>query len=80
MLALAAMPSSLVLSAALMLPALLVEAAEIEMAGVFPPDETIGAVPVTPVTVPLAGAVQLVPPLPSVCKTCPVVPLVSGNK
>ena len=47
------MASSLVLSAALILPAALVVAAEIEMAGALPPDETIGAVPVTVVTVPL---------------------------
>ena len=71
--------SSLVLSAALILPAALVVAAEIEMAGVFPPDETIGAVPVTLVTVPLAGVVQLVPPIPSVVRMFPIVPLVAGS-
>ena len=47
------MASSFVLSAALMLPGKLVVAAEIEIAGLTPPDETIGAVPITPVTVPL---------------------------
>lgn len=47
------MASSLVLSAALILPAVLVVAAEIDIAGVFPPDETSGAVADTPVTVPL---------------------------
>ena len=52
MLALVAMPSNFVLSAALMLPAVLEDAAEIEMTGAVPPDDTIGAVPVTPVTVP----------------------------
>ena len=39
--------SNLVLSTALMLPATLVVAAEIEIAGVLPPEETIGAVTVT---------------------------------
>jgi hypothetical protein len=48
-----AIPSSLVLSAALIEPAAEVVAAEIEMAGAVPPLETIGAVPVTPVTVPV---------------------------
>ena len=46
------MASNLILSAALMLPAVLEDAAEIEMTGAVPPDDTIGAVPVTPVTVP----------------------------
>ena len=47
-------PSNLVLSVALMLPAALVVAGEIEMAGVVVPVATlIGAVPVTEVTVPL---------------------------
>ena len=45
--------SSFVLSAALILPAVEVVAAEIEMAGALPPDAIMGAVPVTPVTVPL---------------------------
>tara|TARA_R110000868_G_scaffold105298_2_gene289608 strand:+ start:954 stop:1208 length:255 start_codon:yes stop_codon:yes gene_type:complete len=42
----------LVLSAELILPATDVVAAVIEIAGAAPPDDTIGAVPVTPVTVP----------------------------
>ena len=46
----AAMPSSLVLSALLIEPAAEVVAALILMAGVVPPDETMGAVPVTLVT------------------------------
>ena len=56
-----AIPSSFVLSALDIEPATLVVAAEIEMAGVAPPDETIGAVPVTLVTgaVPLLAAVSL---------------------
>ena len=45
--------SSFILSVALILPEALVVAAEIEMAGALPPDDTMGAVPVTPVTVPL---------------------------
>ena len=47
------MPSSFVLSAALILPAAEVVAALMLITGAVPPDETIGAVPVTPVTVPL---------------------------
>ena len=47
-------PSNLVLSAALILPATLVVAGEIDMAGVVVPEVTlIGAVPVTEETVPL---------------------------
>jgi hypothetical protein len=41
------------LSAELILPAALVVAALIEIAGAVPPELTIGAVPVTPVTVPV---------------------------
>jgi hypothetical protein len=37
-----------------------VDAAVMLMAGVLPPDETIGAVPVTLVTVPAAGVVHCV--------------------
>ena len=44
--------SNLVLSAELILPATLVVAAEILISGVAPPEDTIGAVPDTPVTVP----------------------------
>jgi hypothetical protein len=35
-----------------------VVAAAIEMAGVLPPDDTTGAVPVTEVTVPVVGVAQ----------------------
>jgi hypothetical protein len=49
----AAIPSNLVLSAALIEPAAEVVAAEIEITGAAPPLEAIGAVPVTPVTVPV---------------------------
>ena len=73
------MASSLVLSAELMLPADEVVAAEIEITGADPPLDAMGAVPVTPVTVPLAGEVQLVPPMPSVASTCPLVPLLIGK-
>ena len=45
--------SNLVLSVALILPATLAVAAEIEITGAAPPVEAIGAVPVTPVTVPV---------------------------
>ena len=79
MLALTAIPSNFVLSAALILPAALVVAAEIEMAGAAPPLEMIGAVPVTLVTVPTAGAVQLVPPLPLVVRTYPFIPRFAGR-
>ena len=48
-----AIPSNLVLSAELMLPAADVVASLIEMAGAVPPELTIGAVPVTAVTVPV---------------------------
>jgi hypothetical protein len=48
------------LSTALILPAALVVAAEIEIAGLFPPDETMGAVPVTAVTVPAPMVVRTV--------------------
>ena len=65
-------PSNLVLSAALILPAALVVAAEIEMTGAFPPDETIGAVPVTPVTVPDVGVTQLITPAVVALRTCPL--------
>ena len=48
----AAIPSNFVLSAALIDPAVDVVAALIDIAGAVPPLLTIGAVPVTPVTVP----------------------------
>jgi hypothetical protein len=48
-----ATPSNFVLSAALILPAALVVASLMDMAGAVPPELTIGAVPVTPVTVPV---------------------------
>jgi len=44
------------LSAELIEPAAIVVAADIDIAGVAPPDEAIGVVPVTEVTPPLAGA------------------------
>jgi hypothetical protein len=62
-----------------MVPAALVVAAEMEMTGVAPPLDTMGAVPETPVTVPAAGAAQFVPPLPSVVRTYPLVPRVAGS-
>ena len=71
---------SFVLSAALILPAALVVAAEIEMAGALPPDETIGAVPVTPVTVPDAGVTQLITPAVVVLRTCPLLAGVVAGK
>ena len=53
----------------------LVVAAEIEISGVELPVATeIGDVPLTLVTVPLDGVVQLIPPLTLVDKTCPLVP------
>jgi hypothetical protein len=59
-----------------MLPAVEVVAAAIEIKGVDVPVATeIGAVPLTLVTVPPAGVVQLIPPLPFVDKTCPLVPI-----
>jgi hypothetical protein len=67
------------LSAGLILPAALVVAAEIEMTGAVPPEETMGAVAVTPVTVPKDGDIQDKIPLALVDKTCPFVPLVAGN-
>ena len=36
----------------------------------------MGAVPVTPVTVPTAGVVQLTPPLLLAVRTCPFAPIV----
>ena len=69
------MASNFVLSAALMLPAAVVVAGEIEMAGVVVPVATeIGDVPLTLVTVPLDGVDQLIPPLILVDKTCPLLP------
>lgn len=59
-----AMPSSLVLSAELIEPAALIVAAEIEIAGAAPPLETIGAVPVTAVTLP--SGVVCNAPVPSI--------------
>jgi hypothetical protein len=47
-----AAPSNLALSAALIEPAVVLVAGLILSTGAEPPDETIGAVPVTPVTVP----------------------------
>ena len=50
--ALLSIPSNFVLSLADIEPAADVVAAEMLIAGVLPPEETIGAVPVTPVTDP----------------------------
>ena len=68
-----AIPSSFVLSAALMLPAVEVLAALMLIAGVLPPDETTGEVPVTSITVPVAGVVQ--PKVPAVVPTVKTLPL-----
>ena len=53
MFALVAMPSNLVLSAADILPGKLVVAALMDITGEVPPELAMGAVPVTPVTVPV---------------------------
>jgi hypothetical protein len=67
------------LSAALILPAADVVAALIDIAGVAPPVEDIGAVPVTLVTVPWLGVNQIVFPVPSEAITCPLLPRVPGR-
>ena len=68
-----AIPSNFVLSAELILPAALVVAALIEIAGAVPPDETIGAVPLTAVTVPVAGvAHDKLPAVAPAVKTFPL--------
>ena len=74
------MASNLVLSAALILPAVLVVAAEIEMAGVVVPVATlIGAAPVTDVTVPLVGVDHWGAVAPGfIVNTWPAVPLASN--
>jgi hypothetical protein len=59
-----AAPSSFALSAALIEPAAPEVAGVIEIAGAEPPLETMGAVPVTPVTVPP-------PPPPTPCQAAP---------
>lgn len=46
----------------------------IEIAGVLPPLEIIGDVPVTEVTVPVVGVVQILAPPPAEVNTCPDVP------
>jgi hypothetical protein len=51
-----------------------VVAAGIEMAGVAPPEETTGEVPVTLVTVPVVGVVHVGVPAPALVNTCPFVP------
>ena len=73
-----AIPSNLVLSAALILPATLAVAAEIEITGAAPPLEAIGAVPVTPVTVPVVGVDHWGAVAPEfIVNTWPAVPLAS---
>lgn len=44
------------------------------MAGVVPPLETTGAVPVTLVTVPVVGVVHVGTPAPADVSTCPDAP------
>jgi len=73
--------SSFVLSVALMLPAALVVEAAIEITGAVPPVETMGRVPVTPVTVPVVGVNQLSEPAvaPAVSTLPLLVVLVAGT-
>ena len=67
--------SSLDLSVALMLPGAMDVAAEIEMAGVIPPLDIIGAVPVILVTVPVVGVDHCGADAPEfMVNTCPAVP------
>ena len=68
------MASNFVLSAALILPAVLVVAALIELVGALPPEETIGAVTPTLVTVPVVGVVQVGVPAPPEANNCPEEP------
>jgi hypothetical protein len=49
-------------------------AAAMLIAGVFPPEETTGAVPVTDVTVPPDGVTQVGALVALLCKICPAVP------
>ena len=70
--------SNSALSAALILPAVLVVAAEIEITGAVPPLDTIGEVPVTPVTVPVVGVDHCGAVAPEfMVNTCPAVPFAS---
>ena len=70
-----AIPSSLVLSAALMLPAAEVVAAVIEIAGVDPPEDTIGEVPLTLETPEEGAAPHSGIPPDDTFRICPVVPM-----
>jgi hypothetical protein len=60
-----AIPSSLVAYTPVIYPLTALEAALILIAGAVPPEDTTGAVPVTPVTVPVVGVVQVGAALPA---------------
>tara|TARA_R110000782_G_scaffold21820_5_gene58341 strand:- start:5632 stop:6072 length:441 start_codon:yes stop_codon:yes gene_type:complete len=69
------MPSSFVLSAELIDPAALIVEAVIEIAGVAPPLETMGAVPVTAVTLPKGVVCNA--PVPSIYSEVVPAPLIA---
>ena len=56
-------------------PELAEEFAATEIAGVAPPEEEIGKVPVTEVRVPVVGVVHVGAPAPAEVSTCPAVPI-----
>ena len=72
-----AMPSNLPAYVEVIYPLTEAVAAAMDIAGVVPPDETTGAVPVTLVMVPSSAAQKTV--LPSVLKNFPVLPTTLGN-